>query len=134
VAFLNDTLKKGFTDVADKLTCVQILGQIGPPAATAIPALANALDEERLRAEAGVALSRMGKVAVNSLLKKLTSADAKTRLVCINTLGQIATDGNLTAQTLAGILLSLRNLAIRESVPENRDALTRVINQIQGKR
>jgi S1-C subfamily serine protease/HEAT repeat protein len=135
VAFLADTLKKGFASPDERLTCVQALAQIGAPAAAAVPALTTALDDERLREEAGTALAKMGKAAVGSLQKKLVSSpDAKVRLVCITSLGQIAAEGGLTAATQRDVLVVLQTVALRDLVAENRNAANRVVNQIQGKR
>jgi HEAT repeat protein len=135
VAFFADTLRKGFASPDERLACVQALAQIGAPAAAAVPALTTALDDERLREEAGTALAKMGKVAVGSLQKKLVSSpDAKVRLVCITSLGQIAAEGGLTAATQRDVLVVLQTVALRDLVAENRNAANRVVNQIQGKR
>src|SRR5439155_1674441 len=87
VPFLADALKRR-GGPEDRLACIQILKQIGPPAAAAVPGLANALEEAKLRDEAGAALARMGRPALGALQKKMVASyDARTRLACVTAVG-----------------------------------------------
>jgi HEAT repeat protein len=134
VTFLTNALKRR-TGQEERLACVRALGQIGPPASAAAPALADALEEAGLREEAGAALVRLGRGAVGVLQKRMVaSPDAKARLACVTLVGKIAAADRLSTQSLRGVLQSLQAVIRLDPVTENREEALRVAQQIQGGR
>ena len=68
------------------------LGQIGPEAKAAVPALAQVLkdDDSSIRTAAARALGNIGTAAVPALLKALQNDDARVRAASVTGLGQIS--------------------------------------------
>jgi HEAT repeat protein len=135
IPFLTNTLKQKIANQDVRLACVRILKEIGQPAASASQVLVGSLDEDGLRSEASAALAKMGNTAISPLLKKLVaSTDAKTRLACVNTLGELASNEPLAAVAQREVLRGLQAVIQRDPSTENRDAAFRVVQQMQGKR
>lgn len=78
-------------DESVALQAVATLGEFGPPAAPAVPALVAVVwtGDVRRRAVAGVALTRVGEAAVPSLIQSLTHPAAEVRGKVAHLLGKI---------------------------------------------
>ncbi len=97
-------------------TAVQLLGQIAPGDAQAVPALVRTLDdkEQSLAVAAREALSQAGEVAVEPLTKALKHPDASVRFLATSALADL---GPHTASAVPALLE-----VMRDDVPELRSA------------
>jgi HEAT repeat protein len=83
-------IKKGGKSGRHRAELVRVLGQIGPPAEAAIPALIKALDDEseRVSGEAGEALYYIGRASIDPLVKQLKQEMKDSGVIAIGVLAR----------------------------------------------
>src|SRR5206468_2599697 len=92
-----------------KASALFAISRMGPNAREAVPALLNALTDNRtrIRHAAADALGKVGPAAMNALpalIRSLKDADFQVRLAALNTLNRIAPDDERFLSTLSASL------------------------------
>lgn len=112
-----------------RANAAKILGEIGPEAAIAIPALSHVLetdDAAYVSAEASRALGKMGKAAVQPLMRSLTNARKCYRPFVAEALGKIGPDA-------AEAIPAIRQAMAEEQDKNKEPYYTKAISQIEGR-
>jgi HEAT repeat protein len=106
-------------DASVVLQALATLGEFGPHAAAALPALLSAIwtGDVRRRAMAGVALARLGPTAVPSLVQSLSHPSADVRAKAAHILGKI---GPAAAEAVSPLkaLLNDRDEGVKQEAAE----------------
>ena len=104
-----------------------MLGEMGPRAKSALPALVSALQDDTLRDSVVDALVKIGEGAVKALDAALDNANPQVRLGAALALGRIGPNARPAIR-------SLNYVSRTDKVPAVRQAAEEALAKIQGKR